>query len=252
MALDPQTRLDTGTHWFCRPCNWLRRIETHICPACGNTQPGTAKPTPTRRRPKRAVRTGDGLGGLAHLPGHTLWIVVTGKPIGQGSVSAPAAGVIKHDPKLRPWRDAITRECLKTVTSTWEPPSCPVVVDLALTVPLPRGYPDDEAYIPNQPKDTDKLLRAVGDALSPRVTKTSHRFQLLADDGQINDAHPVRTHPRPVHTHPWALPEPGLVLRLAPDGYDIPPLPRGNTSPGELPERVTRLLRGNRRQEWAS
>lgn len=195
-------------------------------------------------------------GGLLTYPDRTLWIVAAGNPITQGSMRAVAAGVIKHDkgPELRQWRNTITREALRLVGDGWTAVNGPVRLQVALTVPWPSKpiggviVPRTAGEIPRMPPiqvpDVDKLLRAVQDALSPRDDKKSgeseklrdRRFKLLTDDSRIVDSRAVKTYPAPEHTHPWALPWPGAVIRVVPLDVHTDPFPESTLSnPGVLP-----------------
>ncbi|MDN5759236.1 MAG: RusA family crossover junction endodeoxyribonuclease, partial [Tomitella sp.] len=174
------------------------------------------------------------LGGLKSLPEQCMWLVAKGDPVSQGSMRALAAGVIKHEkgPKLRAWRDIITREALRASGDQWVPIAGPVTVHVTLTVPAPRRISTTHVEAldagsaprcpPDKKPDVDKLLRAVQDALSPRddkkkgeqVKTLARRFKLLVDDSLVIDSCASKTYPRPMHTHPWALPWPGAVIRV--------------------------------------
>lgn len=195
-------------------------------------------------------------GGLLSYPDRTLWIVAAGKPITQGSMRAVAAGVIKHDkgPELHRWRNTITREALRLVGDGWTAVNGPVRLQVALTVPwpskliggviVPRTSGEVPRVPPIQTPDVDKLLRAVQDALSPRDDKKSgeseklrdRRFKLLTDDSRVVDSRVAKTYPAPEHTHPWALPWPGAVIRVVPLDLHADPFPESTLSdPGALP-----------------
>lgn len=181
----------------------------------------------------------------------------------QGSMRAVAAGVVKHEkgPKLRAWRNVITREALRIGGDQWVPVSGPVTVHVTLTVPAPRRIdtssvvPMAAGAVPRCPAakkpDVDKLLRAVQDALSPRddkkkaeaVKTQDRRFKLLVDDSLVVDSCASKTYPRPLHTHPWALPWPGAVIRVGPVGETFAmPSSSLEEDPGPFPSEAQTLL----------
>lgn len=92
--------------------------------------------------------------------------------------------------------------------------------------PRPATAPPG-AVAPVGKPDADKLLRAIQDALSPRLRKGERaaadvgqahmsRFRLLDDDSYAVDTRAVESFPTPGEVHPWALPEPGVVIRVSP------------------------------------
>jgi Holliday junction resolvase RusA-like endonuclease len=195
-------------------------------------------------------------GGLRTHPDRTLWIVARGKPITQGSMRPVSAKIVKHEhgPELRAWRDLITRQALRAVGEGWTSVSGPVRLQVALTIPVPktliRGVVEpatageNPRVPPIQVPDVDKLLRAVQDSLSPREPKRAggspssgpRRFQLLTDDSRIVDSSATKTYPSPEHTHSWALPWPGAVIRLVPLDVENDRFPESTLrNPGNLP-----------------
>jgi hypothetical protein len=60
-------------------------------------------------------------GGLSCLPDETLWLIVKGSPITQGSMRALAPGVMKHDKsgELNRWRNSISQALLMRCGSDW-------------------------------------------------------------------------------------------------------------------------------------
>lgn len=200
------------------------------------------------------------LGELDRMEEQCLWIVAAGKPETQGSMRIKN-GVVAHSkgPALHAWRDTITKEALRVTQGRWEALNIPVRLDVVLTVPAPKTLPSHGCFVadegtpripPMSPPDVDKLLRGVQDALSPNdkrkkgeeVKIRDRRFKLLTDDSRIVDSSVRKTYPRPRHTHPWALQRPGAVIRVAPLGADVEPLPASTLStPDQMPE-PARLL----------
>lgn len=242
MTVDVQRLVDEG-YWRCDRCAGLLRPTATVCRFCTSTpatqQPELAPAPPTAERPRerRAVALNPqaargNLGSLAGLSGGTLTLVVHGLPVQQGSLVPVAAGVVKRDdgPALVAWRDSITREALRVCGSTWVAPNAGVRVDLVFTVSPPASAPTTKARPADGYRDLDKLSRAVGDALCPTVKPGTARFRVLASDMRItgNLVGPEKTHPRPLHTHPWALDEPGVVIRVTRGDQPVPVIRHGD------------------------
>lgn len=259
-----------GTHRLCPACQGaLIPVTRQRCSQCRHT---SVAELPAQKPAKVTAQSSSALsdsrlrdshrGGLLHAPQHTMWLVVGGTPVTQGSMRAVAAGVIKHEngPKLRAWRDTITREALRIGGSDWTPIDGPVRLHVALTVPAPSRVnisavePIEHGMVPRcapmTTPDVDKLLRAVQDALSPRddrkageTTKLrARRFKLLTDDCRIVDSLAAKTYPCPGHTHPWALPWPGAVIRISSLDVDTPPFPNSTLRrPDAFPPEVGEL-----------
>ncbi|WP_137726345.1 hypothetical protein [Prescottella subtropica] len=256
--------LSTGSHQLCPGCQAaLIPVARQLCSTC-RQNPAVSVPTPavkaapaTRGGPLSESRVRDShRGGLLHQPDHTMWLVAAGKPVTQGSMRAVAVGVIRHEngAQLHAWRDTITREALRVGGVDWASIDGPVRLSVALTVPAPtrpnasavetvdgRGTP---RVAPMTTPDVDKLLRAVQDALSPRDNRKSgesvktrdRRFKLLTDDARIVDSAAVKTYPAPAHTHPWALPWPGAVIRISSLDVDTDPFPNSTLrQPAQFP-----------------
>lgn len=230
-------RLARGEFVQCARCKALCRAEKTQCFTCGaplhedalepDPVPGAGaskrrKPTPTSRY--KGSRKNE-VGTLTVLPDQELVLVVRGQPQSQGSMKAIASGVMRHsNPKVIAWRDAITREALLACGIDWQPADAPVTVNATFTVPTPTSARKRLPTLSRGYRDLDKLQRGVGDALCPSDTT---RFRVYASDMLIDNWHAARTHPRPLHTHPDALDEPGVVIRIrpTPDPNDLLPLP---------------------------
>lgn len=177
-----------------------------------------AGPAAAVKRPRKAsaprrtgTRRGD-LGSLADWPGGVLRLQVLGLPASEGSTRAVAPGVVLHDdPELKTWRAGITTAAERVCGPDWRPANAAVRVGVVVTVPRPSGA-RKHAIPADGFKDLDKLLRAVDDALSPSGPIA---FRVLESDMRIVGYDAVeKTHPRPLHTHPAALPEPGAVITV--------------------------------------
>jgi len=163
-------------------------------------------------------------------------VVVYGKPITQGSMKRGRGGGLVHSNEaLHPWRQAIEdalRE--KYWHPGWEPITQAVSADLIVTVPRPKSAPKNAVTYPTSHStgDSDKYPRAVCDAASPKPPSSKSgvglglikngpnanrpHFRLLADDSLVVEwgTGPVKTFPRPHHTHQGALGEPGIRVRF--------------------------------------
>lgn len=274
--MDVEELISAGTHRWCPGCKaavipvgkaccntCALRPATEPTPHTQPTQGTTSAPSP--RAPLADSTTyihQEALADLSRFDDLTMWIVAAGKPVTQGSMRAVAPGVMKHSSgkELHAWRDSLSKEALRLTEGKWTALNLPVRLDVVLTVPhkktTPRWSPlvcdDGPARIPPMtPPDVDKLLRAVQDSLSPRddrkkgesVKGRDRRFRLLADDSRIIDSSARKTYPTPHHTHPWALPFPGAVIRVSPLGQEVSPLPTSTLSaPEPLPEPAALLL----------
>lgn len=163
-------------------------------------------------------------------------VIVYGDPVTQGSMTHKGGGRMAHKDGVKPWRQKIEdafRELYET--PDWEPITAAVRGDLVVTVGhSSKDYPRQRATYPTKHNsgDLDKYERAVNDAVSPKAAEKKaggklnlitegpnrHRphFRLLNDDSQVVEwgTGPVKTFPRPQHTHPGALEEPGVRVRF--------------------------------------
>lgn len=99
--------------------------------------------------------------------------MVEGKPVPQGSKSRGRNGVMYEANKnLRPWRGALAREA--RAAHDGEPIDAPVVVTATFYMPKPKR---PKFPVPATPPDTDKLQRALGDALT--------MSEVVKDDARI-------------------------------------------------------------------
>lgn len=188
-------------------------------------------------------------GGLAGRPDRTLLFGAAGVPVSQGSMAAAAKGVVKRSnaSELLAWRAAIHRAFSAITTADWVNPDCPIRLHCVLTMPKPArwGVVADQTspidgerefparVTPSTRPDLDKLVRAVGDALAP-----SDRRRAYADDGRIVELMSVKTYPRPEHVHPWALGEPGVVIRVCPADVEVEFPPLTLREPGPVPDEL--------------
>ncbi|WP_346921717.1 RusA family crossover junction endodeoxyribonuclease [Glutamicibacter creatinolyticus] len=128
---------------------------------------------------------------------------VKGNPAPQGSKNAAAqkkngrytgkVNLYESSKALKPWRDTVTWFARRRRQS--EPLEGPLVltVDFYLPKPAKTKYPDYPLGTP----DTDKLLRAIGDALT--------QSGLIRDDAQFVDTHARKR---------WATEKPGALIRV--------------------------------------
>jgi len=205
------------------PCNRLLRPGTTSCRGCGRPVTAAGENPLQRRTKSRSRRQPNSLGSLAEHPHHTIELIVRGIPIPQGSVRAPAPGVVKKDnPRLHSWREHITDTALRLLGGLWIPPDCPLQADFIFTLPRPARAPVREPTYPATKPDLDKLIRAAKDALAPasrsrRSRQARPRWKVIADDSRIVAyGEAAKTYPAPLHTHPLALTSPGVVIRLYP------------------------------------
>lgn len=225
MGVDLQQLVAAG-YRVCPGCHGLNRPNRTACTFCNVplTAPTPAPTTPARRkasRPPAAVGNTQakrgvlaGLGSFTEY--HAVELVVPGLPVSEGSANAVATGVIAHSDskRLHAWRQAITDEAKRVCGTDWIAANCPLKIGVVLTIPLPAGAPDTKPIPADGWRDLDKLLRAVGDGLSPKSG-----WRLLVSDMRISSHSlpPAKTHPRPLHTHPCALDDTGAWIRVEPD-----------------------------------
>lgn len=288
--LDASDLLATGSHRLCGCQQRVIAADRERCAPCtarGDATPLPMPDPPARRRTMArsgarapvasTARTfGDGSrvgagtvrpefrGGLDRFPEQVLWVVAHGVPITQGSVDGAAGGRIKraNGPELHAWRNTITRQACMVAEDQWKPVNGPVQLAVCLTVPWPARRPfvdfcnvldpvdpDVAARIPPMgPPDVDKLLRAVQDALAPN---DADRFHVMTDDARVVQASVACTYPSPEHTHPWALPTPGAVIRVGMVGDPLPAFPPSVLSePGPLPEPAATQHEALARTRW--
>jgi Holliday junction resolvase RusA-like endonuclease len=133
---------------------------------------------------------------------------VPGEPISQGSGRPIRAGngrlhVIADNPRLQPWRDAVTWHARQALDGR-PPLEGAVAVELAFTFPRPRGHYGRRGLRPSAPAshavrpDLDKLCRAVLDALVGAG--------MVRDDAQVAELHATKRYGE----------RPGLIVVLRP------------------------------------
>lgn len=111
---------------------------------------------------------------------------VPGTPETEGSTKAMVRDarvrVLHDNPRLHPWRTAVTRAARAAADAAgWEPKwDGPVSVTATFRLPRPKSSPKSRT-LPWVRPDLDKLQRAVGDALAPRHDPHA----LLAEDSRI-------------------------------------------------------------------
>jgi len=126
----------------------------------------------------------------------TIRIVAHGSPAAQGSKKHVGRGVmVEMDKKLPAWRKAVEAAARAAAGPSWEPINGAVKIagEIRLRKPATTKYPDH----PAGPPDTDKLQRAIGDALT--------KSQVITDDARI-----VHWDIKKV----WALDLPGMDINI--------------------------------------
>ena len=128
---------------------------------------------------------------------------VSGNPAPQGSKNTSAqkrkgvytgkVNVYESSKALKPWRELVTWHARRHKQA--KPLDGPLVltVEFFLLKPATTKYPDYPIGTP----DTDKLLRAIGDALT--------QAGLVADDARFVDTHASKR---------WATDKPGALIRI--------------------------------------
>lgn len=128
-----------------------------------------------------------------------LHIVTHGAPATQGSKKGFIRGrkvvMVEMDEKLPAWRAAVEAAARLAAGPDWVTIDAAVSIsgEIRLRKPKTTKYPDH----PAGPPDTDKLQRAIGDALT--------KSQVITDDARI-----VHWNIRKV----WALDAPGMDIEI--------------------------------------
>lgn len=146
-----------------------------------------------------------------------LQFTAHGLPAPQGSKSfkgfskANKAILVESSQAVKPWREDVKLACLRAmneaVSGRWRPYTCVCVV-IEFFMPRPKSQPKTRRSVPQSAPDLDKLVRAVGDALTTAG--------VYADDACVVD---MRVRERYVVQdeslgHPWELPGPGAVVTV--------------------------------------
>lgn len=269
-TVDVDAMIKAGTHHLCPVCRGaLIPVTRQHCSGCdGGSTLRRLAPSGRSRAARTRVKVPtvgaetrieqQRIRQLSEQADGVLWLVALGKPITQGSMKMRGKQVVHSSgDELHEWRNSITREALRTVGQQWQPVDAPLRIDAMFTVPAPRTGPagvfvceeGNPRMAPMGPPDSDKLLRAAQDALSPNQKgREGSRFLLVKDDSRFVDSSSGKTFPAPGHTHPWALSQPGVVIRVAPLG-EVDPMPASTLGePGPLPARAAELEEQCRRR----
>ena len=122
---------------------------------------------------------------MDHFP-----IVIPGTAIPQGSKSVTRTGVMyEANPKLREWRThcaAVLTAWTGTWFGAWEPYDGPLLVDVTFYLPKPKR---PKFQLPAVKPDTDKLQRALGDAMTAAG--------VITDDARITTWHARKRYGEP-------------------------------------------------------
>lgn len=119
--------------------------------------------------------------------GRRLTVEVAGDPQPQGSTTTYVRGGKAHttsaNKQLRPWRDVVTWNARQALAGS-RPFEGPVRLVVAFSLLRPAGHFGRRGLLPSAPprpmgarKDLDKLVRAIGDALTDAG--------VWRDDGQV-------------------------------------------------------------------
>lgn len=124
-------------------------------------------------------------------------ITVTGTPVPQGSKTRTKWGVREDNPQTAPWRATVAAAGAE-VMGEREPLTGPICLDVQFVFPRPRSHygtgRNADRLRPSAPilhavrPDADKLLRAIGDALTGIVWR---------DDAQIVIVSATKLYGRP-------------------------------------------------------
>lgn len=143
---------------------------------------------------------------------------IVGFPIAQGSkkpITNPNTGrtiLIEENKDLPKWRSAVAKQVRRALPAGWQPLDGPVSVDLTFRLPRPApGAPGSVVAavypIHQQSGDTDKLQRAILDALTAAGVYT--------DDCRVTDCAGRKRYPGPgewegvtIDVH-WTATDPG-------------------------------------------
>jgi len=110
---------------------------------------------------------------------------VPGVPAPQGSKVRTRFGVREDNPATRPWRNSVAWEAIHAMNGT-QPLTGPLELHVTFQFPRPKSHfrtgrhagelkPAAPVYCTSKP-DTDKLLRAIGDALTGVVAVDDSQF----------------------------------------------------------------------------
>lgn len=136
------------------------------------TRPQAPQPASDATEGAKGVPVAQGANGALR----SLRVVAHGSPAAQGSKKHVGRGVmVEMDKKLPAWRKTVEAAARLAAGPGWEPINAAVSIagEIRLAKPRTTKYPD----YPAGPPDTDKLQRAIGDALT--------KSQVIKDDARI-------------------------------------------------------------------
>ena len=117
-----------------------------------------------------------------------LNFTVHGKPIPQGSMTNFGRGRLVHKPELIAWRNKVLNEAKRVAKEADWPLNYDGPVRLSATFYLPKPQ-RPRWMLPAVKPDLDKLVRAIGDALSPR-----QGTGILKEDSRIVEVSAVKVY----------------------------------------------------------
>lgn len=92
-----------------------------------------------------------------------LRIIAHGTPASQGSKNSYGKNLVESDKQLPAWRAAVKAAAKQAAGPNWQPVDAPVKITGEIWIRKPRTTKFQDH--PAGPKDADKLIRAIGDAL---------------------------------------------------------------------------------------
>lgn len=123
--------------------------------------------------------------------GWALELFVAGQPAPQGSKRHVGNGqMVESSKAVGDWRSVVAWSAAQAYAA--EPIDGPVVLVVEFVLPRPKSLPRTRATPPHTKRpDVDKLLRAIGDALSGVV---------WIDDSRVTDEHASKRYAEPGET----------------------------------------------------
>lgn len=151
-----------------------------------------------------------------------LTITVYGEPAAQGSkryaghrvdrrTGNNVARLVEQSKKVKPWRQLVTEAAGRAriaghigLQPVHRPQlTGPVIVDATFTARAPKRIPAGRRGLPSTRPDLDKMLRALFDGITDS--------KVWQDDGLVVEVRARKVYP---NSHPAALAEPGVVVRI--------------------------------------
>lgn len=119
--------------------------------------------------------------GSVHVSHGVVRVITLGKPAPQGSKVAVRGRVVEDNVRTSGWRDMVETVCKTYLPADHEPLDGPLEVWLSFYFDPPRTAQRGDRPTTRSTYDVDKLMRALGDALTAGG--------VITDDSRIVDAH---------------------------------------------------------------